>query len=126
MTEGRPFARAAISGGASLGGLTLGAGWVATFLEISGKLTAEVQVVILVTVGLIVLTAEIGLILFVLQYMRSTATLDLRLFGKETDTLSELRKLVEGVVQRQALIEKPATEQPLQGVPQATRRQIEQ
>jgi hypothetical protein len=108
VTEGRPFTRAAISGGVSLGGLTLGAGWVATFLEVSGKLTEQVQVVVLVAVGLIVLTAEIGLILIVLQYMRSTAALDRRLFGKETETLSELRKMVEGVVQRQALAEPPS------------------
>jgi hypothetical protein len=74
MTEGLPF-RAVVAGSTGLAGLTVGAGWYAAALDLTGKLSGEAQVVVFQVLGLIIVTAEVGVILIVLLYLRSAATL---------------------------------------------------
>lgn len=66
MTEGSPF-RSVVAG---LTGAAVGAGSIGGVMEIAGNLRSEVQVALLVVVGVIVVVAEAGIVLLASQHLR--------------------------------------------------------
>jgi hypothetical protein len=73
MTEGTPFQKTVLAGGGALAGVTIGGVSVGTIIEYSTQLVTQVQIALLVVAGAIIITAEVGVILIVVQYLRFIA-----------------------------------------------------
>ncbi len=74
MTEGSPFRTVLAGGTGGLTGAAAVSAFLGGFLDLAGHLTTPVQIVVVVAMSLIIITAEVGVILIVVQYLRSASS----------------------------------------------------